>query len=55
MVQGGVLKNFTDETVAQCSHQALADLQNGKMKERLECTDVKLLRSILLFLDTVYS
>ena len=52
--QGGVLKNFTDNMFTQCSCQALSDLQklDGKMKERLEWTDVKLLRSILVFLDT---
>ncbi len=43
--QGGVLRNFTDSMLAQCSRQALADLHklDGKMKERLERTDVKLL------------
>ena len=37
-----------------CSRQALSDLQklDSKMRERLEWTDVKLLRSILVFLDT---
>ena len=52
--QGGALKNFTDNMLTQCSGQALADLQklDGKMRERLEWTDVKLLRSILVFLDT---
>ena len=52
--QGGVLKNFTDDMLAQCSHQALADLQklDGKMRERLEWTDVKFLQSILVYLDT---
>ena len=40
--------------IAQCSRQALTDLQrlDGKMREWLEWTDVKLLRSILVFLDT---
>ena len=52
--QGGVLKNFTDNMFTQCSCQALSDLQklDGKMRERLEWTDMKLLRSILVFLDT---
>ena len=37
-----------------CSRQALSDLQklDSKMRGRLEWTDVKLLRSILVFLDT---
>ena len=49
--QGGVLKNFTDDMFTACSRQALSDLQklDSKMRERL---DVKLLRSILVFLDT---
>ena len=48
------LKNFTDEVCTNCSRQALSDLQNldGKMRERLEWSDVKLLRAILVFLDT---
>ena len=52
--QGGVLKNFTDDMFTACSRQALSDLQklDSKMRERLEWTDVKLLRSILVFLDT---
>ena len=43
--QGGVLNNFTDDMLAECSCQALTDLRNidGKMRERLEWTDVKLL------------
>ena len=34
--QGGVVKNFTDNMIAQCSRQSLADLQklDGKMRER---------------------
>ena len=50
----GFSKNFTDDMLAQCSHQALADLQklDGKMREWLEWTDVKLLQSILVYLDT---
>jgi hypothetical protein len=52
--QGGVLKNYSDNIFAECSRQALTDLQHldSKMRERLEWTDVKLLRSILVFLDT---
>ena len=37
-----------------CKEQALADLKqlDLKMRDRLEWSDVKLLRSILLFIDT---
>ena len=50
--QGGVLKNFTDDMFTEYSRQALSDLQklDGKMREWLEWTDVKLL--IIVFLDT---
>ena len=49
----GTQKKFTDYMFTQCSCQALSDLQklDGKMREQLEWTDVKLLRSILVFLD----
>ena len=52
--QGAVLKNLTDDMLAQCSCQTLADLQklDGKMRKRLEWTDVKFLRSTLVHLDT---
>lgn len=52
--QGGVLKNYSDDILADYSRQALSDLQrlDRRMRERLEWTDVKLLRSILAFLDT---
>ena len=54
LYQGAALKNFTDEVFTNCSRQALSGLQNldGKMRERLEWTDVKLLRAILVFRDT---
>ena len=40
--------------LSQCSRQALEDLQklNGKLRERLAWIDTKLLRSILVFVDT---
>lgn len=54
LYQGGSLTRFTDSMLNQCSRQALEDLQrlDGKLKERLAWTDSKLLRSILVFVDT---
>lgn len=54
LYQGAALKTFTDEVFTVYSCQAHSDLQNldGKMRERLEWTDIKLLRPILVFLDT---
>ena len=52
--QGGALKNFTDDMISKCCRQALADFWkiDGKMRQWLKQTDIKLLRSILVFLDT---
>ena len=52
--QGFEMKNFSDAIIRACSDQALADLQSldDHMRSRLEWSDVELLRSILLFLDT---
>ena len=52
--QGCTLLYFTDSTVSQCSTSTLCDLSklDIKIKERLAWSDLKLLRSILVFLDT---
>ena len=52
--QGATLKHLNEATLKSCRDQALADLSHleGKMRERLEWSDVKLLRAILVFLDT---
>ncbi len=52
--QGATLKPFNDATLNSCKAQALADVNRleGKMRERLEWSDGKLLRAILVFLDT---
>ena len=54
MYQGAELHHFTDTTTNSCAVQALADLKSldDRMRTRLEWSDVDLLRSILLFLDT---
>ena len=52
--QGAELHYFSDATTKSCKDQALADLNslNEQMRARLEWSDVDLMRSILLFLDT---
>ena len=52
--QGSELHNFKDSTIKTCQDQALADLKSldNRMRSRLEWSDVDLMRSILLFLDT---
>ena len=52
--QGCTLTHFSDSMLSQCSKQALADLQklDDRIKERMAWSDVDLLRSILVFLDT---
>lgn len=52
--QGATLKHFNEAMLKSCKDQALADVRRleEKMKERLEWSDVKLLRAILVFLDT---
>ena len=52
--QGSELHHFKDTTTKSCADQALADLKSpdGRMRARLEWSDVDLMRSILLFLDT---
>ena len=52
--QGFELKSFRDAIIRTCSDQTLAELKSldDHMHSRLEWSDVELLRSILLFLDT---
>ena len=52
--QGALLQCYDTRTLEHCKEQALADLKqlDLKMRDRLEWSDVKLLRSILLFTDT---
>lgn len=52
--QGATLLHYDDETFFRCSKQVLEDLQNlsESIKHRLAWSDIKLLRSILAFLDT---
>ena len=54
MYQGAVMQNFNTRTLHYCRDQALADLQqlDQQMRDRLEWSDVKMLRCILTFLDT---
>ena len=54
LYQGGTLTHYNDSTVTACSTQAVADLKclSSKLKERLAWSDLQLLRSILVFLDT---
>ena len=52
--QGTTLQRYSDSALRYCKDQALADVSRleSKMRERLEWSDVKLLRAILIFLDT---
>lgn len=52
--QGATLKHCNETMLKSCKDQALADVRRleEKMRERLEWSDVKLLRAILIFLDT---
>lgn len=52
--QGSTLSSYTDAMLSSCSAQAKADLGklDGKIKERLSWSDTKLLRSMIVFLDT---
>ncbi len=52
--QGAVLNNYNPATLKTCAAQALADIKRleDKMRARLEWSDVKMLRAILVLLDT---
>ena len=51
--QGAVLDNYSPATLKTCATQALADINRmeEKMRARLEWSDVKMLRSVLVLLD----
>jgi len=52
--QGTVLNKYAVSVVEQCAKHALKDLKSleNEMKNRLEWSDIELLRSILTFMDT---
>ena len=52
--QEATLKNYNSATTEYCKEQAMADLNHLdlRMRDRHEWSDVKLLRSILIFVDT---
>ena len=52
--QGSTLSGYTEAVLSSCSAQAKADLEklDGRLKERLSWSDTKLLRSMIVFLDT---
>ena len=52
--QGIVLNKYAVSVVEQCAKHALKDLKSleNEMKNRLEWSDIELLRSILTFMDT---
>lgn len=54
LYQGSELHNFSITTVKICADQALADLLSldDQMRACLQWSDVDLMRSILLYLDT---
>ena len=54
MHQGSELHHFRNTTIKSCADQALSDLKSldEQMRARLEWSDVDLMRSILLFVDT---
>ena len=52
--QGVILTNCSSENFQRYSNEAIKDLKrlDDKLKERLEWSDLTMLRSILVFLDT---
>ena len=52
--QGAVLKDLNDTTLQECQSQVLSDVDSlqVRIQERLEWSDLALLRSLLVFLDT---
>ena len=52
--QGAEIKNYTSATLESCKKQALGDLErlNKTIQQRLEWSDVRLLRALIAFLDT---
>ena len=54
MYQGTTLAKYNEGSISNCSRQAKADLDalDDTIKKRLSWSDLKLLRSILVFIDT---
>ena len=52
--QGAAVDSYTSHSIKHCTEQALEDLRKleERMKERLEWSDIRILRAILVFLDT---
>ena len=52
--QGSTLSNYRDSVISECSSAALSDLSklDSNIKTRLAWSDLKLLRSFIVFLDT---
>ena len=52
--QGAVLKNYSSEMIEFCKKEALADMKQleENIRQRLEWSDVKLLRAVLVFIET---
>ena len=52
--QGAVLKNYSSAAIEFCKKEALADMKRleANMRQRLEWSDVKLLRALLVFVET---
>ena len=52
--QGTRLKHFNDTVLESCKDQTLTDVSRleDRIRERLEWSDIKLLRGLLIFLDT---
>ena len=52
--QGAEIKNYTSATLESCKKQALGDLErlNKTIQQRLEWSDVRLLRALIAFIDT---
>ena len=52
--QGAVLKNYSSEMIKFCKKEALADMKwlEENIRQRLEWSDVKLLRAALVFIET---
>ena len=52
--QGAEIKNYTDTTLESCKRQALGDLErlNRTIQQRLEWSDLHLLRALIVFLES---
>ena len=52
--QGAVLLNYSSDVKERCMSEALKDLNrlDGKLQERLSWSNIKLLQSLLIFLET---